>query len=69
VKFSTHQDNRLVITFDDSKTQLSRIQKALRKGGITPVGKPVYLEQGAVPPAANWPAPGTGQANRVGTGS
>jgi hypothetical protein len=69
VTFSTHQNNNLVITFDDEKTGISHIQKALRKGGITPVGKPVYLEQGAQTFDANAPPSGADQTHKARTGS
>ena len=69
MKFGTPRDNALVITFDDAKTQLSEIRKALRKGGIKPVGKPVYLEQQSAPGDANRTPPGPGQTSRSETGS
>lgn len=58
----------LVITFDDSRTQIDQIRNALRKGGIKPVGKPVYLEKGDVPPDANRAPAGPDPARPAETG-
>ncbi len=68
MSFSAQRDNTLVITFDDSRTQLDQIRNALRKGGIKPVGKPVYLEKGDVPPAANRAPAGPGPNRQAETG-
>jgi hypothetical protein len=45
-KFDTTQDNKLVVTYDDEKTTMAKIRQALKKGGLIPTGKPVYLNWG-----------------------
>jgi hypothetical protein len=44
IAFNMPRDNTLVITFDDGKTKLADIQQALKKGGLAPLGNPVYLK-------------------------
>lgn len=44
IEFNMPRDNTIVVTFDDGKTKLADIQKALKKGGLDPLGDPVYLK-------------------------
>lgn len=44
ITFNMPRDSTIVVTFDDEKTKLADIQKALKKGGLTPTGNPVYLK-------------------------
>lgn len=44
IEFNIPRDNTLIVTFDDGKTKLADIQKALKKGGLAPMGDPVYLK-------------------------
>ena len=44
IEFNIPRDNTIVVTFDDGKTKLADIQKALKKGGLAPTGDPVYLQ-------------------------
>ena len=69
MKFDTPRVDTVVVTFDDAKTQLPQILTALRKGGIKPLGKPVYLEREVTLPGANATPPGPDRTSRSGTGS
>jgi len=44
VKFETPMADTLVVTYDDEKTTPAKILEALKKGGINPTGKPIYLK-------------------------
>lgn len=44
IEFNMPRDNTIVVTFDDGKTKLADIRKALKKGGLAPTGNPVYLK-------------------------
>jgi hypothetical protein len=69
-KFEMPKEGVVVITFDDRKTTVAKIVKALEKGRFTVKGKPVYVnlaapsQQGASP-GKNVPSPqGSSQGSR-----
>ena len=43
VKLDFPRGNIVTVTFDDEKTSGNEIISALRRGGLPPEGKPVYL--------------------------
>jgi hypothetical protein len=46
-KFEIPGEGVVVVTFDDKKTTVAKIVKALEKGSFKVKGKPVYVKPGA----------------------
>jgi len=56
-KFEMPREGVVVITFDDRKTTVAKIVKAIEKGRFSVQGKPVYVKPGATLPPGSSPGP------------
>ena len=50
ISYETPREGIVVVTFDDQKTTVQKITKALEEGRFPVKGKPVYVNPGKTPP-------------------